>query len=194
VLGSAIMPLLSSNNNAVLFENCKNLQGLTATLNVVGELVTLNDLGFSLQLNSYPQPGSVSQLQPLNWFQYIIYVSGGQLWWEIQYWSLGGTGKWPPGYTPNSNTTPWLPVFANDYHLTSFGPAPSNRIPPGSSMQIALTTDSSGNVTRANFSVAGRQAAYCPRGRAIGSALEGELMNWPVAIAVTSSVLRKLPR
>ena len=26
-----------------------------------------------------------------------------------------------------------------------------------------------------------RLAAYCPRGRAIGSALEGELMNWPVA-------------
>ena len=146
------MPFLSSSNNAVLFNGCQSLQNLVMTLNVTQALVTVGDTGFSLQLNCYPQPGSLSQFQTLNWFQYIIYVSGGNLWWEIQYWALGAS-TWPSGYTPNPNTTPWLPAFPSDYHLTSFGSAPSNQIPAGSVMQIALTTDTSGNVTKASFSV-----------------------------------------
>lgn len=155
------MTFFTSNNNAVLVDNCQNLQNLTVTLDVKQEMITLRDDGFSLQLNSYPQPTSYSQGQHLYWFQYIIYVGGtfdNELSWEIQYWanakSYAPGQLWPPGYTPNPpNTTPWLPVLSNDDEATSFGPAPSSRLPAGSVMQIELSTDSSGNVTRATFKV-----------------------------------------
>ena len=125
-------------------------------------MVTVGNTGFSVQLNSYPQPGSTSQNQSINWFQYIIYVGGpvnNQVGWEIQYRAVGATSYapgqlWPPGYTPNPpNTTPWLPVLSKDFQVQSFGPAPSNQILAGSVMQIQLTTDTSGNVTSAAFSV-----------------------------------------
>jgi len=147
---------LSGSNNAVLVNNCQNLENLRVTFVVTEDLVTLGNTGFSLQLNAYPQTTSTSQGQSLNWFQYIIYVGGplnNQLGWEIQYWSVGAPSSWPPGYTPTPpNTTPWLPVLPNDYQIQPFGSAPSNQIPAGSVMQIQLTT-SSGNVTSAAFSV-----------------------------------------
>ena len=68
------MAFLSSSNNAVLTDNCRSLRSLTMSLSVTEDLVPLGNAGFSLQLNSYPQPGSISQTQTLNWFQYIIYV------------------------------------------------------------------------------------------------------------------------
>ena len=119
---------LSSANNSLLINDCANLQNFSVNLSVSQDLVTYQDVGFSLQLNSYPPPGQLSQGQTLNWFQYIIYVLNGQLYYEIQYWSVGAPANWPPGYTPVPNTTPWLPVFPNDYFLTQFGSAPSNRI------------------------------------------------------------------
>ena len=155
------MSFLSSNNNAVLVDACQNLQGLTVSLTATEDLITLGDTGFGLQLNSYPQPGSLSQNETLNWFQYIIYVGVpmNDFGWEIQYWAVGATSYapgqlWPPGYTPNpANTTPWLPALSNDFYVSSFGSAPSNRVAAGSAMQIQLTTDASGNVTAATFSV-----------------------------------------
>ena len=156
------MGFLSSNNNAILVNNCQNLQNLTVTLQVTQDLITLGNTGFSMQVNSYPQTSSKSQGQTLNWFQYIIYVGGpvtNGVGWEIQYWSVGAQSyapnqPWPPSYTPNPpNTTPWLPVLSNDYEVQGFGSAPSNQILAGSVMQIQLTTDSSGNVTAAAFSV-----------------------------------------
>jgi hypothetical protein len=146
------MGFLSSNNNANLVDNCQNLQNLTVTLDVTEDLVTLGNTGFSLQVNSYPQPASQSQGQTLNWFQYIIYVLQNSLWYEIQYWAVGSS-SWPPGYTPNPNTTPWLPALPSDYFLTQFGSVSNNQIPAGSVMQIQLANDSSGNVTSATFSV-----------------------------------------
>jgi len=147
------LPTLSSANNSILINNCANLQNLSVSLSVSQDLVTYQDVGFSLQLNSYPPPGQLSQGQTLNWFQYIIYVQNGQLYYEIQYWSIGAPSSWPAGYTPVPNTTPWLPVFPNDYFLTQFGSAPSSRIPRGSTLAINLTTDSSGNVVNALFKV-----------------------------------------
>jgi len=124
------MPFLSSSNNAILVDNCQNLQNLTMTLEVTEDLVTVGDTGFSLQLNAYPQTTSQTQnVTPqtgpgtMTWFQYVIYVQNNQVTWEIQYWAnkafayIPGTPtntqvNWPPGYTPNPpNTTPWLPVF-----------------------------------------------------------------------------------
>jgi Tachylectin len=145
-------------NNTILVNGCQNLANLTVTLQVTQDLITVNNDGFSLQLNSYPQPGLTSQGEPLDWFQYIIYVLDNQLSWEIQYWanakSYSSTQRWPPGYTPNPpNTSPWLPAISNDYTLTTFGSAPSSQIPAGSTMQIQLTSDVSGNVTSATFKV-----------------------------------------
>jgi hypothetical protein len=157
------MGFLSSNNNAILVDNCQSLQNLTVTLTVTEDMITEGNTGFSLQLNCYPQTTSVSQGQTLNWFQYVIYVGfpgANALGWEIQYWSIGAQSyaknqPWPPGYTPNPpNTTPWLPVLPNDYFVQSFGSsAPGNQILANSVMQIQLKTDSSGNVTSATFNV-----------------------------------------
>ncbi len=152
------MAALGGSNNTNLVNGCQNLLNLTVALQVTEDLVTWGNKGFSLQLNSYPQPGQTCQGEPLDWFQYIIYVLDGQLSWEIQYWanakSYSDTMRWPPGYTPNPpNTSPWLPCISNDFMLTSFGPAPSSQIPAGSVMQIQLTNDASGNVTQATFTV-----------------------------------------
>ena len=144
------LPALSSANNSILINNCANLPNLSVSLFVSQDLVTYQDVGFSLQLNSYPPPGQLSQGQTLNWFQYIIYVLNGQLDYAIQYWSIGAPSSWPPG-THVPGTTPWLPVFPSPF--TQFGSAPSSRIPRGSTLAIKLTTDSSGNVVNALFSV-----------------------------------------
>ncbi len=147
------LPTLSSGNNSLLNNNCASLENLSVSLFVSQDLITYQDTGFSLQLNSYPPPGEHSQGQTLNWLQYLIYVQQGQLYYEIQYWALNGPSNWPTGYTPIPGTTPWLPVFPNDYFLTPFGSAPSNRIARGSTLAIQLTTDSRGNVVNAFFSV-----------------------------------------
>jgi hypothetical protein len=143
---------LASNNNLVFIDECKGLQNLRVDLAVDEDLVTYQDQGFSLQLNAFPQPGQFSQGSELNWFQYVLYVQGQTAWWEIQYWSVG-TGTWAAGVTPVPGTSPWLPVFPNDFELTSFGSVPLNRIPLGSLLTIALTTDSNANVVQADFSV-----------------------------------------
>jgi len=150
-------PSLSGASNAVFIDNCQSLQNLTVRLQVLETLVTSGNTGFSLQLNSYPQPGSTSQGQALSWFQYVLYAGGAvnnQLAWEIQYWAIPAPGAWPPGYTPNPNTTPWLPALPNDFSVQPFGPAiPSNQILAGSVLQIQLTTAPQGSaVTGATFS------------------------------------------
>jgi hypothetical protein len=152
------MGFTGSSNNTILVNGCQNLFNLTMTLQVTQDLITVNNYGFSVQLNCYPQPGLKCQNNTLTWFQYIIYVVDDLFYWEIQYWADGksysSTQLWPPGYTPNPpNTTPWLPVISNDDTLFSFGPAPSNQVRAGSSMQIQLTSDSRGNVTNATFKV-----------------------------------------
>jgi hypothetical protein len=129
---------LGSGNNAVLVNNCKSLQNLTVTFWVTEDLVTSGNNGFSLQLNCYPQtnPQATHEGTPLNWIQYVIAVVNNSLEWGIQYWSQ------PKGfgYSPSPN-------------YVSFGSAPSNQVPAGSVMRIALVTDSSDNVTHVTFSV-----------------------------------------
>ena len=106
-----------SNNNAMLYNGCEPLQNLTIQLRVGGDLVTEEGQGFSLQLNTYALAGQTCQGMPVNWLQYI-YVLNDQLYWEVQYWAIGSS-TWPPGYTPITGTTPWLPCWANDYYLSS---------------------------------------------------------------------------
>jgi hypothetical protein len=152
------MTFFSSGDNAILIDNCTNLENLTVTLAVTEDLITVGDTGFSMQVNSYPPAGLTAQGSPLIWFQYIIHVAEGSLWWEHQYWANGQSyapGQlWPPGYTPNPpDTTPWLPVFSHDFSLSPFGSATDNRILAGSVMQIALETDPNVNVEKMTFSV-----------------------------------------
>ena len=148
------MAFLSGSNNVVLESSCNNLQGLTVTLVVTEDMVTVGDTGFGLQLNCFPQPGQVVQSQTLNWFQYAFVIGGGNIGWLVEYWNtnqFGGPG-WPAGYTPNPpNTTPALPVIPNDTGFTNITSASNNRILAGSILQVQLTTDSSGNVTKATF-------------------------------------------
>ena len=148
------MAFLSGNNNVVLESSCNNLQGLTVTFNVTEDLVTVGNTGFGLQLNCFPQAGQVFQNQTLNWFQYAFVIDSNNVGWLVEYWNtnaFGGPG-WPAGYTPNPpNTTPALPVIPNDTGFTNLTSVSNNTILAGSILQVQLTTDASGNVTKATF-------------------------------------------
>lgn len=173
------MAFLSGSNNAILIDNCQNLFNLTVQLQLTEDLATVGDTGFSLQLNSYPQPTAITPnstpgttfpglvVGQLDWFQYILIVGNNQITWEIQYWAnaqsfqTAGPGgmppeiRWPPGYTPNpADTSPWLPVFPHSaISGTVVGSTSSNQVAAGSVLTIQLATDASGNVTGATFSI-----------------------------------------
>lgn len=136
------MASLSGSNNAILVNKCKSLRNLTVTLRVTEDLITLNNAGFSLQLNCYPQPTPPVNGRPLIWIQYVIGVVSNSVEWGIQYWSAQPVPKGTPGFG-----------FSPSPNYVAFGPAPSNQMPKGSVMKIALATDSKGNVTSATFSV-----------------------------------------
>lgn len=130
----------ASNNNAVLIDGCNNLQNLKVSLGVVEDVATTGGSGWSLQLNCYPPPGEYCQTSQVNIVQYIVYVQGGSLAYEIQYWA-GGASTWPPGYTPQPGTTPWLPCWANDYYLSGpFASINGDTLPRNSQLDIALVT------------------------------------------------------
>jgi hypothetical protein len=138
------MASLSGSNNAILVNNCKSLRNLTVTLQVTEDLITLNNAGFSLQLNCYPQPTPTVNTKPLEWIQYVIGVVSNSVVWGIQYWSAQPVPKGTPGFGFSPPKT---------INYTSFGSAPSNQMRKGSVMKIALATDSKGNVTSAKFRV-----------------------------------------
>ena len=166
-----------SQNYELVGNNCQNIEDLTVTLTVTEDLVM--DIGFSLQLNVLPQPQE-RQLQPqpypgisLNWLQYVLYFQNTQFSAEVQYWSIGA-----PASTPQE-PTPWLPYPTENDLPYPFGPAlTSNRIPAGSILEIALTTDSEGRVTGATFTVtiAGTTSATYARNFAPSAA---QLLSYP---------------
>jgi hypothetical protein len=130
------MATFVGSNNAILVNKCKSLQNLKVTLKVTEDLITLGNQGFSLQLNCYPQPKPTVNGKPLYWAQYVIAVVGNSVEWGIQYFSaIKGLG-----FSPSPN-------------YVSFGSAASNQVPKGSVLTISLTTDSSGNVKSALFSI-----------------------------------------
>ena len=89
--------------------------------------------------------------QPLNFLQYIVYVQGGSLVYEIQYWAFGAK-SWPSGFKPQPGTTPWLPCWANDYYLSNpFAVIKGDTLPAWSKLKIALTTNRAGGVTKVTF-------------------------------------------
>ena len=147
----------SSGNNAVFTNQCRALGDVTVTLDVTEDLTTADDKGFSLQLNAYPMPGVNVMGLPLNWLQYVIYVSNvygnNTAAYQWQAWSIGST-QWPEG-------DPSVPANANQPAVGIVQPqnnvitkVPSNRLPKGSTLTIALTTDpSSHGITAMKFSV-----------------------------------------
>ena len=143
--------MYASNNNAFLINNCEYLENLSVLLEVTEDVATTDNGGWSFQLNCYPPPGQYCQTSNVNWMQYIVYVMDGELRYEIQYWAIGAS-TWPTGYTPVQGTSPWLPCWPNDYYLSgSFASIDGDTLPRQSQLQIALTTNRYGGVTRATF-------------------------------------------
>lgn len=141
----------ASNNNAVLIDFCEDLQNLSVLLEVTEDVATTDGNGWSFQLQCYPPAGEYCQASQVNIFQYIVYARGGSLAYEVQYWA-GGASTWPPGYTPQPNTTPWLPCWANDYYLSApFAAINGDTLPRESQLQIALGTNDAGGVTKVTF-------------------------------------------
>jgi hypothetical protein len=141
----------SSNNNAVLIDNCNNLQNLSVLLEVTEDIATTDGNGWSFQLNCYPPAGEYCQTSQVNVFQYIVIVQGGNLDYYIQYWAYG-VSAWPTGYTPQPGTSPWLPCWAYDYgNAPTFASINGDTLPRESKLQIALGTNDSGGVTSVTF-------------------------------------------
>jgi hypothetical protein len=140
-----------SASNAVLSDGCTPLRNLTVLLKVTEDISTVEGNGFSLQLNCFPPPGIYVQYQQLNYLQYVVIVMRNELWWTVQYWSVGAPASWPPGYKPIPGTVPVLPGWANEQLTTGFGPAPGNMLRRGSTLQIACQTDGDSNVSLARF-------------------------------------------
>jgi len=136
------MGSLIGSNNAILVNKCQNLRNLKVTLEVTEDLITVGNVGFSLQLNCYPQPTPKVNLKSLYWVQYVIAVVGNSVQAGIQYFSAK---KVPKGFTGFG--------FSPSPNYVAFASALSNQVPKGSVMQIALRTDSSGKVTDATFSI-----------------------------------------
>jgi hypothetical protein len=145
--------LLTGSTNSILVDNCEALQDVTVKLAVTDDLVTAGNDGFSLQLNAYPMPGAVSVGLALNWIQFVLRVANGEATFQWQAWALGATA-FPPGYqVPPGTTNPNQPVppFQQpNAHITN---VPSNQLPKGSNLTIALTTNTQGAITAATFKV-----------------------------------------
>ena len=151
-MAEAQAPYFQSSNNIVFVDKCRSLQNLTLSLQATRNLITLGNNGFSLQLNCYPQthPQATYRNKPLIWMQYVIAVQNNSILWGIQYFSaVKGFG-----FSPSPN-------------YVSFASAPSNRVPAGSVMKIALGTKANGNVTKVKFSIqrVPSAAAYRSQGK-----------------------------
>ncbi|MFI5351379.1 MAG: hypothetical protein ACHQZS_00310 [Candidatus Binatales bacterium] len=138
----------SSNGNILLGNNCQSLLGLTVSLHVTQDMLattsdgsdlngaTVPNGGFSLQLNATPPQGPS---YPVYWLQYLIVIKGNRAYIFPQYWyprpAVQGEG-------------------VNEPPETTILSLPSNMIPAGWVLTIALTNDPvTGNVTGATFSI-----------------------------------------
>ncbi len=131
---------LSSFTNFLLFNGCKNIEGLTVSLRVTEPLVTFD--GFTLQLNAYNPPGFSA-----DWLQYVFFVTGNEILAQVQYWDLvAACGCHPPGSVCDCAG----PVVNLQSSVLSL---PSNTIPAGFELLIFLNTDDNERVKSATFAV-----------------------------------------
>lgn len=146
--GPSAAQIWNSNGNILLGgNNCQPLSSLIVSLHVTQDMLattsggdlngtTVPNGGFSLQLNATPPQGPND---PVYWLQYLIVIKGNRAFIFPQYWyprpAVPGEGVHEPPETTILNL-------------------PSNMIPAGWVLTIALTNDPvTGNVTGANFSV-----------------------------------------
>jgi hypothetical protein len=131
--GPATAEVKASGDNYLLYNNCNNVVGLTASLYVTQDMVayvTPSDTpngGFSMQLNANPPTG-----YPVTWMQYGIIVQSGQASAFIDYWDSAGIDNYAH------------PVILK---------LPSDTIAPGWILSITPTNDINGNVNGINYSV-----------------------------------------
>jgi len=125
---------LGSNNNYTLINNCRSVDGLTVSLQVTQDILAAATVGygnvtsgFAMQLNAAPPSSS-----PFQWLQYGIIVEGDQVLGFTQYWD---------------------PAGINEHNEPVIVTLPSDTVPAGSVLTIALTNDSSGNVNSITYSV-----------------------------------------
>jgi hypothetical protein len=159
--------------------NCANISGLSVTLDPQPRLTADN---FSIQLNAVPPPSLSANPNQIQWMQYIFWVNSYTSYgtspptnsaivegW-VEYWSQ--IPSTPPGtlctsFATNNvgsaccskgNCCTSTDILGEDTCNTVVrqGPFGYSPIPAGSdiaSYQISLSTDTTGNVTQANFVV-----------------------------------------
>ena len=127
---------MSSDENALLFNGCKNIEDLTVSLRVTEHLVATN--GFSLQLNAYSPSSSADLLQ------YLFQVAGNEIVGSIQYWD-SSAACCHQGVCDCTG-----PVMIMNSSVRSL---PSNTLPAGYELKIFLNTDDNERVTSATFTV-----------------------------------------
>jgi hypothetical protein len=156
------MSVWSSNTNAVLNNQCQALSDVTVNLEVTEDLVTDGDGGFTMQLNAYPMAGVTCVGLPMDWIQYCLYVNNAYgpntAAFQWQAWSLESTAWSSEGEPQNMSAGPTQPVPWHDKPYKQpnavFGNVPNNRLPKGSNLTIALSTDKNTHaVTSATFTV-----------------------------------------
>jgi hypothetical protein len=119
---------LVSNHNYFLEENGNSILGLSVTVTIDADLISSSN-GWSIQLNGYSPAGNVN-----GWQQYVVYASpsSSQLVARIDNWDQSLNE-----------------LVRADVNLTSL---PSSTLPSGYAIRIALSNDSSGNITGAAYS------------------------------------------
>jgi hypothetical protein len=120
------------NSNYILYNNCSNITGLTVKIDVTQDIVCQANngsiSGFSFQLNAYSPKKEKSA-----WQQYIMVLDGKELIATIDNWPLTGDN-----------------LINDQSDILSI---PSERIPAGYQLSIALQNDKQGNITGATYQV-----------------------------------------
>jgi hypothetical protein len=128
-------------------------------MNVTQALISNN--GFSMQLNAFnPTSPSVTT----SWLQYAFIASGQTIQGTVQYWNIGAFGQCCAAQNcsanPNacvcSSPTSTCPVITTpvfQFTPTIVSVPSSNNLPAGYNLQIQLSNDNAGNITKATFVV-----------------------------------------
>jgi hypothetical protein len=121
---------LGSNSNYIFDDSCKNLTGLSITIDVTENIVCKSasgsTTGFGFQLNCYSPKKETSA-----WQQYVVAVFGTEI--------IGAVDNWP--VTGNN-------IINDFFNLTS---TPNNEIPAGYQVKISLQNDSKDNISGATY-------------------------------------------
>jgi hypothetical protein len=129
---------LQSNSNYYLYNNCGSVNGLSVTIDVTQDIVSMSGpkSGVGFQLNAYAPAGAKSV-----WLQYFICVFQGYLRGGVEYW--------------NTHFPPPSPLLVLDSW-------PGDEVPAGTNFKISLENDSAGNVSKVHYYVNGAKKGTFP--------------------------------